>query len=610
DFANPSADNNGIDSDFEDDLNDGAEGGFDASFDDAAFDDDAFNAASFDDHEEDGPSAAADADAAYDENAPDADFGEVPGAQAPEDVNTSAAQTDDDIDAYEQSFDGAAARTADETDELLSQVREAFNDDFDGEQADDPAPKGSNDEGLSAVLAELEGMHAGAREDTTTQSAPAADGADALAADNAERALNSEPENTQTAEDETDAAPAKRRLTPKQRAVLAARIRRKRLAAQEAATASVAEEAKADDLDDPETDTNIDADASDETPRSLFKRLASALPIIGKKSGDAAEEETSVDDGEEELTDAKIAAKPEEKPVVSKLSKNAEFIDDDDVEDDPDYTNDLTDFDDLDDEERRGGVGRSAALAMGVAVMALLGGGYYMLTRPAAPPAPVASQEGQAMADASAAFEPEPETTGEPAIQPRDLYIDAVQALQAATTPEAETAAIETLKQSAALGHPPAQLQLGELYKTGQGVPADVDEARLWYERAANGGNILAMHRVGIMNAKGEGSEPNVPAAIEWFEKAANHALIDAQYNLGAIYHPSTEDDGAGVQNAAQAYYWYSLAGKNGDAQASELAEAMAGLIDADMRAELDRSISDWTPAPANPVANEIIPAS
>jgi len=196
---------------------------------------------------------------------------------------------------------------------------------------------------------------------------------------------------------------------------------------------------------------------------------------------------------------------------------------------------------------------------------------------------------------------------GDSVISPRTLYMESISALNAADSPEAAAAAIAKLEEAAALGHPPAQLQLGELYKTGQGVEQDLGQARIWFRRSANGGNVLAMHRIGVMTARGDGGPADPQAAVTWFERAANRGLVDSQYNLGAIFHP-TETGGAGVQDAGEAYYWYSLASRNGDAQAEPLAAGVSGALSAAERQEIDRRVTSWKAEEPDPVANEVAP--
>ena len=116
----------------------------------------------------------------------------------------------------------------------------------------------------------------------------------------------------------------------------------------------------------------------------------------------------------------------------------------------------------------------------------------------------------------------------------------------------------------------------------------------------------MAMHRIGVMTARGDGGSSDTGEAIGWFELAANHGLVDSQYNLGAIFHPSGDGSKSTVQDAGKAYYWYSLAAKNGDEQATPLAAGLAGALTAAQKQDIDRTIGDWEATPANPDANEM----
>jgi localization factor PodJL len=190
-----------------------------------------------------------------------------------------------------------------------------------------------------------------------------------------------------------------------------------------------------------------------------------------------------------------------------------------------------------------------------------------------------------------------------PSIDPQALYTNSIAALSAAGDETAALAAVEQLQDAAALGYPPAQLQLGELYKTGQGVEQDLGQARVWFRRAANGGNVLAMHRIGVMTARGDGGPADAREAIAWFEQAANFGLVDSHYNLGAIYHPS-EGGASSVQNASDAYYWYSLAARNGDDQAQPLAAGVAAALSPQERATVDARVAAWRAEAADEAAN------
>src|SRR5690606_19904892 len=64
---------------------------------------------------------------------------------------------------------------------------------------------------------------------------------------------------------------------------------------------------------------------------------------------------------------------------------------------------------------------------------------------------------------------------------------------------------IALLRRAADRGFAMAQYRLAKLYERGEGVPADLTQARQWTERAAASGNRRAMHDLGVYFARGEG---------------------------------------------------------------------------------------------------------
>jgi len=389
----------------------------------------------------------------------------------------------------------------------------------------------------------------------------------------------------------------RRKLTPKQRAILAARARQKRL------TASAPGE-KADNSDSKpaaETaatsskptsphaaiDMEDDGDKSSGGIGKIVAGLRDKLPFIGKKDDD---EDTQ---SEKEPT----PAKSEDEDVAGNKAAFATL--------------------------KSTAAARPVTLALGVAIFLAAAALFFLVKdlvfkSPASPGArqvesTQSPQSAESTAGETASLE-EPATSlavpAGPAIDPRSLYVEAMTALNEAEGNEETIAAINTLEEAAALGHPPAQLQLGELYKTGQGVDQDLGQARTWFRRAANGGNVLAMHRIGVMTARGDGGPADTAEAIGWFELAANRGLVDSQYNLGAIYHPSDNGEPSGVQDAGEAYYWYSLAAKNGDQQASPLAAGVAVALTQAERTQIDTQVAAWEAQTVDDAANEMAPAT
>jgi len=526
----------------------------------------------------------------------DASIEEAPEAERDDDFSFELDGGDSDqAEAKEQpevkeDADGAA---------LLSEVQKVFSGDTDGidEKHDDDtgedeantAKKTSVDDELDELLAGLDDVKEPATTDEETTAEADQDDADANAetgegVQSKEDLLKSirrkarEEAAARAAEEEKESErPTRRKLTPKQKAILAARARRKRLAEQqgdkeEAEKKAAATKKALEESAKTEAPEEASIDEDDEEDTGGFAGFRGKFPFFGgDKKGDADNEAAAT----AELKDDADG----DQEAIETLKSTASA--------------------------------RPVTLALGVGIFLAIGVLFFALKDfvfPQNNSEPARSGAVSTEPAPQAAAEPTIEAPAPPAIDPKTLYRDAMTGLNAAGN-EAETAvAIEKLEQAALLGHPPAQLQLGELYKTGQGVDQDLAQARTWFRRAANGGNVLAMHRVGVMTARGEGGSANTPEAINWFEQAANRGLVDSQYNLGAIYHPAGEGEtqDGGLQDAGKAYYWYSLAAQNGDEQASPLAAGVGATISEDQRAELDEAITAWTALPADIEANTL----
>ena len=81
-----------------------------------------------------------------------------------------------------------------------------------------------------------------------------------------------------------------------------------------------------------------------------------------------------------------------------------------------------------------------------------------------------------------------------------------------------------------------AEYRLAKLYERGEGVPRDMAAARSWTEKAAIGGNRLAMHDLAVFYAEGDAGPQSYAAAVEWFRAASDLGLVDSQYNLAVLY--------------------------------------------------------------------------
>ncbi|WKL58849.1 tetratricopeptide repeat protein [Asticcacaulis sp. ZE23SCel15] len=164
-------------------------------------------------------------------------------------------------------------------------------------------------------------------------------------------------------------------------------------------------------------------------------------------------------------------------------------------------------------------------------------------------------------------------------------FQDAVQALTAN-----DPVGIDKLKAVANQGYAPAQFRLGRIYDGEEGfsgITPDKTQARLWTQRAAEGGVSRAMHNLGLMYYAGDGGQPDRGQAATWFRRAAERGIVDSQYNLGIMYR-----EGIGVTlNPTEAYKWLLIAEAGGD---KEAAQAVA-----DLKAELSapqRRIAEFRP--------------
>lgn len=454
-----------------------------------------------------------------------------------------------------------------ETGDVLAEIREAFG-------IDPPTPKSAETAAPEPDEDAIESAEAPPIADRET---PALAASPSPEADYLREARRAAREAAAKAAAEIEASGKRKQLTPKQRAILAAKLKRKKqeeaekLAAAEAAPPPVAAPSR-DEQDEPQSikDRVLAAVAK------MKARMPAAKPAAAPK--------VEPEDGEI-APDAATNASPKLLGAVSAA------------------------FAKLKSNPLSGGV---AGLAFGIV---LLLGALFVMTRnvlvrsddqPASAPPAVVAQPAPA-ADATT-------TTDAPSasadlVRPRALYLDNIAALKSAQTDAEAKAALSRIEEAANLGHPPAQLQLGELYKIGQIYPKDLAEARVWFERAANGGNVLAMHRLGVMSARGEGGPVDARLSIEWFEKAAAFGLLDSQYNLGATYHPTPGAQAGGVQNAALAYFWYTVAAKNGDAQAGEMASQVGATLAPAEKAAKDAEAAAWAAKTPDPIANEVAPA-
>jgi TPR repeat protein len=109
-----------------------------------------------------------------------------------------------------------------------------------------------------------------------------------------------------------------------------------------------------------------------------------------------------------------------------------------------------------------------------------------------------------------------------------------------------------------------AQHNLGVRYENGEGLRRDYTEALKWYRKAAESGYAPSQNNLGNMYAEGIGVEKDNQEARKWYLKAAEQGLARAQYNLG-IRSLKVESV---ARYSAEAIRWFARAAYQGFASA------------------------------------------
>jgi len=112
-----------------------------------------------------------------------------------------------------------------------------------------------------------------------------------------------------------------------------------------------------------------------------------------------------------------------------------------------------------------------------------------------------------------------------------------------------------------------AQFYLGDSYYNGKGVPRDLERAVYWYTKAAEQGHILSQRNVGNYYRRGDCGPTDMTKAAYWYAKAAEQGDSMSQYNLGVYYYKGDPFP----KDLEKARYWANKAAKQGDVDAKAL---------------------------------------
>jgi localization factor PodJL len=169
-----------------------------------------------------------------------------------------------------------------------------------------------------------------------------------------------------------------------------------------------------------------------------------------------------------------------------------------------------------------------------------------------------------------------------------EFYADGVRRIEAN-----DNSGLDPLKRAANLGYAPAEFYLAKLYEGGRaGLKKDLVQARTWTERAAEAGDVKAMHNLALDDFEGTGGPKDLSQAADWFHRAADQGLVDSQYNLARLY-----EEGLGVtRNPAEAYKWYLIAARSGDAESSTAAQRLKNALSPEAQTAAERSAQGFVP--------------
>ena len=128
--------------------------------------------------------------------------------------------------------------------------------------------------------------------------------------------------------------------------------------------------------------------------------------------------------------------------------------------------------------------------------------------------------------------------------------------------------AAELYRKAAKRDYIAAMVRLGDIFTFDDAHRVvNANEARKWYEKAANLGNTEAMYGLGTMFDLGKGVDKNERAAFNWYKEAADAGFVPAMVELGYMYEVGKYIH----KNCIQAARLYKTAADKGNTTAMRL---------------------------------------
>jgi Ankyrin repeats (3 copies)/Sel1 repeat len=122
--------------------------------------------------------------------------------------------------------------------------------------------------------------------------------------------------------------------------------------------------------------------------------------------------------------------------------------------------------------------------------------------------------------------------------------------------------------------HAKAQFELAWLYTNALGTKKDLEQAAVYFSKAAQQGHLEAQHKLGQLYLYGQGVTQSYAEAIKWFTAAAEQGYGESQLVLGQLY---LKGEGTDI-NLPEADKWLNLAAKQGVVGANETLDELLRL--------------------------------
>jgi TPR repeat protein len=142
-------------------------------------------------------------------------------------------------------------------------------------------------------------------------------------------------------------------------------------------------------------------------------------------------------------------------------------------------------------------------------------------------------------------------------------------------------------------GNAEAELLLGRMYMSGQGVPKDRDLALKWFRAAADQGNAEGQFFLGAMYLL---PAKDISQGLKWLRLSAEQGMPDAQLLLGMAYLKGRD----APHDLVEADMWLQLAANQGDKFAPSQRELAEKQMSPDQIAKARALAAAWKP-PTSP---------